>query len=237
MKKLIAVLMLAVLALSMVACKKDEEPKFDPNAKSEGSMTHAEYFAAEAQTKVTIEGFVQGKQGWWNNKAIFYLQDKDGGYVVYELPCTEAEYDKLKIGTKVKIVGYKTIYNGLHEIYDEKATFEILEGEWIASPTDLTDKLTDNAALSKQQGALATFKGMTVKAVSYKNEEPGDDIYVTLTKDNVDYDFCVEVYLTGTDTDVYQAVGELKAGDVIDVECFVYWWNDLNPHITKVTVK
>ena len=31
--------------------------------------------------------------------------------------------------------------------------------------------------------------------------------------------------------------GKLKAGDVIDVECFLYWYNGANPHITKVTVK
>ena len=237
MKKFLAFLMLVVLTISMVACKKDDEPKFDPNAKSEGSMTHAEYFAAAPQTKVTIEGFVQGKQGWWQDKAIFYLQDGDGGYVVYELPCTEAQYNDLKIGTKVKVTGYKTVYNGLHEIYDDKATFEILEGTWVAEPKDLTASIANNDVLAKQQGASALFTGMTVKAIEYKNGEPGDDIYLTLTKDGKDYDFCVEVYLTDADSEVYKAVGNLKANDVIDVECFVYWWNDLNPHVTKVTVK
>ena len=78
---------------------------------------------------------------------------------------------------------------------------------------------------------------MTVKAIEYKNGEPGDDIYLTLTKDGVDYDFCVEVYLTGTDTAVYEAVGTLKAGDVVDVEGFVWWWKGVNPHVTAVTKK
>lgn len=231
MKRLLALLMVVVLALSFVACG------VDPNEKSEGSMTHAEYLAADADTKVTIEGFVQAKQGWWDNKAIFYIQDGDGGYAVYELPCTEAEYDKLAIGTKVKVTGYKTVYEGLHEIYDNQATFEILEGEWIAEPVDLTASLKDEAALAKKQACLAKFTDMTVKAVDYKNDEPGDDIYLTLTKDGVDYDFCVEVYLTGTDTAVYEAVGTLKAGDVVDVEGFVWWWKGVNPHVTAVTKK
>ena len=238
MKKLVAVLMLFTLAFSLVSCGA-----VDPNAKSEGTMTHAEYFAveADAEAPVVIEAFVQGKQGWWNNKAVFYLQDGDGGYIVYDLPCTEAEYDQLAIGTKIKVTGYKTIYNGLHEIYDNEATFEILEDTWVAEAQDLTGKLTDTEALKKKQGALAKFTDMTVAAVAYKSvDEDGnstDDIYVTLTKDGVDYDFCVEVYLTGTTTDVYKTACALKAGDVIDVEGFVYWWNDFNPHITKVTKK
>ena len=52
---------------------------------------------------------------------------------------------------------------------------------------------------------------------------PGKDIYVTLTKDGKDYNFCVESYLTDKDTDVYKAVEALKAGDVVNVEGFVYW--------------
>ena len=84
---------------------------------------------------------------------------------------------------------------------------------------------------------FVVFKGMTVKSVSYKGGEAGDDIYLTLTKDGADYDFCVERYLTDPSTEVYKAVGELKEGDVIDVEGFLYWYNGPNPHVTKVTVK
>ncbi|MBQ4051097.1 MAG: hypothetical protein IJD13_05655, partial [Oscillospiraceae bacterium] len=69
------------------------------------------------------------------------------------------------------------------------------------------------------------------------NGTPGDDIYVTVAKDGVSYSFCVEIYLTGEDTDVYKAVGELKAGDVIDVTGFLYWYEGVNTHITGVTLK
>ena len=60
---------------------------------------------------------------------------------------------------------------------------------------------------------------------------------VTVTYNGADYDFCVERYLTGPDTDVYKAFAEIKAGDVVDIEGFVYWYNGINTHITKVTVK
>ena len=38
-------------------------------------------------------------------------------------------------------------------------------------------------------------------------------------------------------TDVYKAVKELKIGDTIDMEGFLYWYEGVNPHITSVTVK
>ena len=237
MKKLVAVLMLFTLAFSLVACGGNPEPDetVDPNAKSEGTMTYAEYAAAEIDANVVIEGFVQGKQSWWNNKGTFYLQDGTGAYFVYELGCTEEEYNKMTVGTKLKITGVKAEWGGEVEIID--ATFEILEGTWIAEAKDLTSVIANEEELLKHQNMLAKFTDMTVKEIEYKNGEPGDDIYVTLTKDGVDYGFCVEVYLTGTETSVYTMVGALTAGDVVDVEGFLYWYSGMNPHITKITKK
>ena len=45
------------------------------------------------------------------------------------------------------------------------------------------------------------------------------------------YDFCVEFYLTGKDTDVYKAVEGFKVGDKVDIECFLYYYNGVNPHV------
>jgi len=75
---------------------------------------------------------------------------------------------------------------------------------------------------------------MTVEAIEFENGESGDDIYVTVSKDGASYSFCVEVYLTGPDTDVYKAVSALKAGDVVDIEGFLYWYEGVNTHITAV---
>ena len=35
------------------------------------------------------------------------MQDKDGAYFVYNMACTEADYDKLTPGTKIKVTGHK----------------------------------------------------------------------------------------------------------------------------------
>jgi hypothetical protein len=233
MKRILTlVLVIAIFALAMVGCTK-----LDTNKKSDGVMTYEQYDAAALDDAVVIEGFIQAKQSWWDNKATLYLQDGTGGYFVYELTCTEEEYNtKLVIGAKIKVTGYKTEYKGEIEV-DSGASFEVVGTDtWVAPATDVTSLLGKDE-LVKKQNMFVSFKGMTVKSVEYKGGEAGDDIYLTLTKDGADYDFCVERYLTDPDTEVYKAVGALKAGDVIDVEGFLYWYNGPNPHVTKVTVK
>ena len=89
--------------------------------------------------------------------------------------------------------------------------------------------------LIAHQNEKVVFKGLTVSKVEYKNGEPGDDIYVTFTYGDESYEFCVERYLTGPETEVYAAVGELQPGDVVDVEGFLYWYEGVNTHITAVT--
>ena len=235
MKRLLAVLMILVMAVSVfVACDKteDDTPKVDPNAKSEGVMTYAQYDAAALDDAVVIEAFVQAKQSWWENKATVYLQDGEGAYFVYNMACTEADYAKLTKGTKIKVTGNKAAWDGEIEIVD--ATFEFAGTDtYVAEATDVT-ALLGKDELIKKQNMFVKFTDMTVVSIEFKNGEPGDDIYVTLSKDGAEYSFCVEKYLTDTDTQVYKDVSALKAGDVIDVEGFLYWWNAPNTHITAV---
>jgi len=212
-------------------------------------MTHEDYLAlplvdeaGEAvQSPVTVETYVQATQSWWDNKITVYAQSEDGAYFIYELACTEEDAAKLVPGTKIRVSGYKTEWSGEVEIVD--GTFEILEADpFIAEAKDVTALLgTDE--LVNSQNEFVSFKGMTVEAYdesgaafAYKNpEEKTDDLYFKASKDGKTYDFCVEFYLCGQDTDVYKAVEGLKVGDVIDMEGFLYWYNGANPHITKVS--
>ena len=230
MKKFLAVLFTLILSLSLVGCSMAE----DAEVKGEGVMTYAEYAAAEMDAEVTIEAYVQATQSWWDNKITVYAQDKDGAYFLYEMACSEEDAAKLVPGTKIKVTGYKGAWAGEVEIMD--ATFELLEGSYIAEPVDLTALLGTDELITKQN-MLAAFNGLTVEAIEYKNGEPGDDIYVTLGYNGASYNFCVERYLTGPETEVYTTVGTLKVGDVVDVVGFVYWYEGPNPHITSVTVK
>ncbi len=65
--------------------------------------------------------------------------------------------------------------------------------------------------------------------------QEGDDLYFNVSVDGKTYTFTVESYLCDKDTDVYKAVKELKIGDKIDMEGFLYWYEGVNPHITSVT--
>jgi hypothetical protein len=236
MKKILAMLLVLVLALSFAACNKDNnnDPVFDPSAKSEGVMTYAEYDAAALDTPVVIEAYVQATQSWWDNKITVYAQDPDGAYFIYEMACTEEDAAKLVPGTKIKVTGHKGAWAGEVEVMNP--TFEIVnDGTWIAEPTDVTALLgTDD--LIKKQNMLVEFKGMTVESISYKGDAPGDDIYVNVSYNGNTYGFCVERYLTAPDTDLYKAVQALEVGAKVDITGFLYWYEGVNTHITGVTV-
>jgi hypothetical protein len=118
----------------------DGAQNVDADVDMEGVMTYAEYAAAELDSEVVVETYVQAKQSWWENKATIYTQDADGGYFIYELPCTEDEYNKLVPGTKIKVTGYKSEWSGEVEIVD--ATYEIESGDtYVAKAQDVTGLL------------------------------------------------------------------------------------------------
>lgn len=217
------------------------------DAKSEGVMTYEEYVAAELDTEVVVETYVQAKQSWWEDKATVYSQDKDGGYFLYNMACSEEDYEKLTVGTKIKVTGYKSEWSGEVEIID--ATFEIEDGNYVAEAEDVTSLLGKDE-LVDHQNKFVSFKGMTVEASKDADGndaaflynwdgsgQDGDDLYFNVSLDGSTYTFTVESYLCDNTTDVYNAVKGLNIGDQVDMEGFLYWYEGVNPHITSVTVK
>ena len=219
----------------------------DADVKSEGVMTHDEYLAAAVDDEVTIETYVQAKQSWWEDKATFYTQDKAGAYFIYNMPCSEEDYEKLVPGTKIKVTGYKAEWSGEIEVADV-SSFEIEDGEYIAEPLDVTDLLGKDELID-HQNELVSFKGMTVEAAGQDADgndvaylynydgsgSEGDDLYFNVSLNGETYTFTVESYLCDKDSDVYKAVEALNIGDKIDMEGFLYWYEGVNPHITSVT--
>ena len=220
MKKIIAMLLVMTMVFALAGCGGSK------------AMTHDEFMAAAMDSEVVIETYVQAHQSWWDNKVTVYCQSKDGAFFLYEMACTEEDAAKLVPGTKILVTGTKGEWSGEIEVMD--ATFEFVKGDsYIAEAFDAT-ALLGTEELIDHQNEFVTFKGLTVEEISYKNGEPGDDIYVTLSNGTDSFDFCVEVYLTGPDTEVYQTVGTLEAGDVVDIEGFLYWYEGPNTHITGV---
>ena len=212
-----------------------------------GLMTYADYAAAELETPVKVQCYVQAHQSWWDNKVTVYAADKDGAYFIYELACSEEDAAKLVPGTLIEVEGFKAAWSGEVEITDAKFTF--VDGEaYVASALDVTDKL-GSEELINFQNQFVSFTDMTVvayteggeDAFAYQEGKGGHDgnadIYFKVSKNDAVYEFCIESYLTDNTTDVYAAVENLKVGDVVDLQGFLYWYNGANPHITAVTVK
>ena len=233
-RKTVVFIILTALVFSFASC-----------ADTKKVMTHEEYVRAALSEEVTVETYVQAKQSWWDGKATFYTQAEDGAYFIYEMPCTEEEFDSLTVGTKIRVSGTKQEWNG--EIEIGNATFEVLEGRFVAEPEDVTELLGTDG-LEAHQNELVFFRDMKVEpkiapdgstaAFLYKWDGSGgygDDLYFDVSHNGQTYTFTIRAYLCGKDTEVYKAVEALSVGDVIDLTGFLYWYNGVNPHITALS--
>lgn len=264
MKRTIFLTLALTLALAVTSCSngntstQDTSGSDSSTSQSQSSasgsqtagavMSYAEYMAADLDSQVTVETYVQAKQSWWEDKATLYTQNQDGAYFIYDAACSQEDYDKLTPGTKIQVTGYKSEWSGEVEIID--ATFQIVEGgdTFVAQPLDVTQLLgTDE--LIDYQNQLVSFKGLTVEpskdasgneaAFLYNYDgsgTDGDDLYFNASYNGELYTFTIESYLCDNTTDVYAAVKNLQVGQTIDMEGFLYWYEGVNPHITSVTV-
>lgn len=246
MKKILCLAIGIVLVISLSACGgKNNAGSTDEKSAEGGVMTHEEYVAAALDSEVTVETYVQAKQSWWDGKATFYTAAPDGAYFIYEMPCTGDEYEKLTVGTKIRVTGKKSEWSGEIEITNAK--FEIIDGNYIAEPVDITG-LIGTEKLDEHQNELVKFSKMTVEPKTDKdgNEsayfygwdgsgKEGDDLYFDASSDGKTVTFTVESYLCGQNTEVYKAVKELQIGKTYDLTGFLYWYNGANPHIVAVT--
>ena len=258
MKKLLAVLLILVFALSLtlVACNNDQPADNNDDQNNNGNndndnndvriMSHADYIAAPVDSAVVIEAYVQGAQGWWEKDGqgviTVFLQDNMGGYLAYEMACSEADSAKLTPGTKIRVTGVKGEWNGEVEIVN--ATFEFLNenDRFVANAFDATS-LLGTETLASHMNEYVSFKALTVVAqdennVIYYNWDNsgsvGNDIYFKVTDGESEYVFVIESYLTGSNTDVYKAAQALAVGDLIDVNAFLYWYEGAQPWVTSI---
>ena len=79
MKKFLCLMLICCMALSVFACFGPADPTTTTTKKEEEqnpvkALTWAEFMATENDAEIIIEGYVQGKQSWWDNKCSVYLQ-------------------------------------------------------------------------------------------------------------------------------------------------------------------
>ncbi len=219
--------------------------------KSAGAPSAAAFKDAELDTEVTVEAAVTGiaYNETYGNVSLF-LQDSESGYYVYRMNVTPEEMSRIVNAPRIKVTGYKSEWSGEVEITD--ATFEVADGAgYKPAALDVTALLgTDN--LAKHMNKYVAFKGVTVEASKdadgndaaflYNWDGSGaagsnNDLYFNVSVNGETYTFTVESDECAEGSDPYEMVTQLKIGDVVDLEGFLYWYNGANPHITKVLTK
>lgn len=228
------------------------------NLSAESVMDYDAYSAADIDSPVTVDCYVQAKQEWWEDNSVLgtdtatiYAQDENGGYFLYDIPCSKETYEKLTEGIKIHVTGYKSEWAGEIEIVadDNLTEIEILDDDtYVADACDITGCLDDEDAMVQYMNQKVAFTGMTIMPAAEDSDagylygwdgsgSEGDDLYFKASKDGSSYTFVVESYLCGPETDVYKLVKELQPGDLVDLEGFLYWYEGPQPHIVSVTVQ
>ena len=226
-KKLVKTLcfgLVATVALVLTACSGGKFGK---------SLTHAEYMSAKDGETVVIEGYIQARRTWWNG-AVLYLQDDNGGYFIYNLPCTEDQYkNDLKVGNKIQVKGYKTSWQGEVEIQGDQAG---KEAEWckLSGTKEYPAYKLGNLVFAKEhQNEFVEYENLVVANVY----EEGRNVYYDVTDGDDVFTFCVETYMEQTPktSTVYTTVAGLAKGDVINVKGFQYIYGTPQLHTTEIT--
>ena len=246
MKKLLTVLLGVLMVLSLAGCGSKEEtpaPEVDPAPTA--ANNYADFVAASNDTELELLMSVQAHQGWWENEGkgvvTVYAQDDDGGYLCYNMEADEATANAMTPGTLIRVKGYKSEWSGEVELVD--ATCEIVAGGYdgkVYDAKDVTSLSGDQEALKEYMNQKCLFKELQVSADGWTygwdgSGTRGDDIYLNLVCPNdARMTFVVESYLTGADSDVYKLVESLQTGDLVDITCFMYWYEAPQPHIFEI---
>jgi hypothetical protein len=241
MKKLVALLLVFVMVLALAACGKQETK----------DTSYADFMAADEGATVTVVTYVQACESWWDGKISVHVQSPEGALYIHEMACSEEDAAKLVPGTKISVTGTKAVWNGLIEI--DKAdeanlpTFEFVDGDpWIAEAADFA-AIAAEGKLEEHMNEFFAVNGTVVAKdeegaaffCDWNNAGEVDkcDLYFDVDVNGTVYTFVARRYLTAPGSEVYEAVKNLKVGDTVDIQGFLYWYEGPQPHITSLIVK
>lgn len=211
-------------------------------------MTYKEFEEADPDSPVTVETYVQAKTAYneETSSATLYAQDEEGAYYISDLTISKDDYDSLSEGQQIKVSGIKRVLLGSMQIVD--ATYELGDGSYIAEAQDVTD-LLGKEKLEDLQNRKVSFKslksvdiediGGDLLRLLYNSEgtgDTGDDLYFNVQKGKKTYTFLIAADLCGPETEVYQAVENMKEFAIMDLEGYLFWEEGPKPHITGITV-
>lgn len=210
------------------------------------AVDYAGFCAAELDTPVAVEAYVQtiAYNAEYGNISMFLADEDCNGYYVYRMACDDELAAKIDYGKKLKVCGYKAEWSGEVEITE--AVCEVLDGIFVAEAYDVTALLgTDE--LAEHINTCVTFSEMTIEdsgdgaAFLYNWDGSGaagsnNDLYFKASVNGETYSFTVESDECAEGSEVYTTVTELKVGDTVNMEGYLYWYEGPQPHIHGVAV-
>ena len=221
-------------------------------------MSYVDYLRAKVDEEVEIAAYVQGfYYNEENGTANLYLAAPDpllapaeGSYYVYDMKVEKDDAEKFETGAPVFIKGFKTEWSGLPEIRDAEYSFEG-SGNFVSEPKDITtyfrqdyeDGLEaiiagrislENAIVLPSQDAEGNEAPFLYKWNGSGTAGSNDDLYFTVMVSGHKLTVTVESSENPEGSEVYEAVTQLEAGDIINLEGFMYWYEGPQPHIYSV---
>ena len=216
----------------------------EPAEEKSGVMRFQEFLAAEDDSPVTVEGYVQAKEARRDGCCSLYMQNEEGAYYLSRMRCSQEEYESLKTGRKIRVKGYKAHWNDAIEISD--ASFSLMEGNLITEAADVT-ALIGSDALIQHQNEKAVFRGMTVElmpdghSVWYRgwdntaSAEEDSELWFRASSAGTVCVFTIKPSLCENSDEVIETLQQLQAGDRVDLTGFLRFYNGVLPRITANT--
>ena len=207
-------------------------------------MTYEEFMNAEIGSTVTVESNVQAVQKHADGTVSLYLQDADGGaYYVSSMTCTPDQANTFTKGARIIVSGEFALVNDHIEI-GGSVRFQMVDGgtKYVAPATEIEYEYYYYHEFANYMNMRVTLDGIVISRIELADGaasagESDDDIYVFVRlKDGTELCFCVERDLMGPETELYQVCGHLQAGQTVNLEGFLYWYNGAYLHITDCDV-
>ena len=226
------------------------------HTKEEGAATYFDYLAAEAETPLTIDAYLQKcflveKDG--ELLANLFLHDRIGAYYVYGMKLeSREEAAKLEVGRRMLIKGFRGEWSGEIELQDVEE-YKIIGVEdqdfYHANAVDITDRVAEGQDLTALMNAYVMLRNVTIvpskdaegkeHAFLYKwngSGQDGDDLYFTVKAGDVEMTLTMETDEVPAGSEAYEALKKLEVGDVVSLLAYLYWYEGPQPHV-QIVVK
>jgi len=143
--------------------------------------------------------------------------DEDQAYIVTSIEITEKDYNKIKIGSRIRVIGLEDMSSGSREFKSTKYQLTSGNATVYVAAKDISE-VANAEELTVYENRLVSATGMTVTDVKLPTAGDADtSIVLTLTKNGITYYAKADVTLVEPSvTDFYAFAKSVAVGDTVD---------------------